>query len=114
MKKLYYIKSADATSEYVIIWKYTVHPENILDFEKTYGSKGVWAKLFSQSKNYRGSILYKSEDVQHCYFLIDNWTDRQSYEDFKNTHAEVYTEMSNSYASLYTTEEQIGTYTKIL
>lgn len=47
------------------------------NFEYEYGSRGTWYKLFSESKNYRGSFLHKSEEEKDAYILVDTWTEKQ-------------------------------------
>lgn len=98
---------------YSIIWRYKVKQNNKIEFELEYGSRGSWSKLFGESKSYKGSALYKSEEEIETYILIDTWTDKQSYEDFKKTRAEIYNKLSHKFENIYESEKLIGTYSRI-
>ncbi len=97
-------------SHYSVIWKYKVKLENIKIFEHEYGFEGTWFKLFSESKEYKGSFLHKSETEPNTYLLIDTWTSKQAYEDFKKLKQDAYNELSSKFEYLYDTEEKIGSY----
>lgn len=102
----------DTIDSYIIVWKYKVNEVNKGRFELEYGHEGTWFKLFSQSKAYRGSFLYKSEDEADVYLLIDTWTDRKSYENFKEQHSVIYHELSKKFEVLYESEYLLGTFCK--
>jgi hypothetical protein len=46
---------------HVILWEFTVKPEKLQAFLHAYGPEGDWAKLFGQTKGYRGTELLQSE-----------------------------------------------------
>lgn len=98
---------------YSIIWKYRIKPESREVFEHEYGPRGSWYQLFSESKNYTGSFLHRSDERALTYILIDTWTDQQSYEDFKKSHAETYHQLSARFESLYESEERIGAFNRV-
>lgn len=98
---------------YSVVWRYKVKPENREKFEFEYGSRGSWYRLFSESKGYTGSFLHISEDEPGTYLLVDSWTDQQSYEEFKRSHAEMYDEMSRKFETLYESEERIGAFSRV-
>ncbi len=98
---------------YLIIWKYKIKPANREKFEDEYGSAGTWSVFFSQSSHYKGSFLYKSEEEENTYLLIDTWVDKQTYDDFRQTKAESYHQLSASLQYLYVTEEKTGTFTSV-
>ena len=91
-----------------IVWKYKVPTENQSQFEKEYGIGGSWAKFFSESDYYKGSYLYHSVEKPDSYLLVDVWEDQASYEAFKGSHSERYHQLSNSFESLYSSEELLG------
>jgi heme-degrading monooxygenase HmoA len=100
-------------STYSIIWKYRIKPEHREVFEREYGSSGTWARLFNQSPHYQGSYLHQSEEEIDTYILIDTWVSKQTYEDFKESNARRYNELSDQFASLYHTEENLGNYNAV-
>lgn len=101
------------TKMYTVIWKYKIKPENKEKFEFEYGRNGTWAKLFAKSKNYRGSLLYKSEDEVDTYILMDTWINKQSYEDFIETNKEKYNKTSAGFEYLYLSEEKTESFNAV-
>ncbi|MTI40248.1 antibiotic biosynthesis monooxygenase family protein [Fulvivirga lutimaris] len=97
-------------TNYSVIWKYKVKYDSTDQFEFEYGPNGTWNKLFSQSKNYKGSFLHKSEDDSQTYILIDTWVSKQAYEDFINENQKVYNEISAGFEILYLTEKKVGSF----
>ena len=98
---------------YTIIWKYKIKAEFEDIFEKEYGTNGAWYNLFEESEDYRGSILYKSQEEVNSYFLMDTWTTKESYEAFKKSCDEIYRKLSSQFEYLYETEEKIGTFNSL-
>lgn len=97
-------------SKYLIVWKYKIKPEYQGKFEFEYGSSGTWNSIFSKSKNYIGSFLHKSETDSDSYLLIDFWTNKEFYENFKESYNLDYHKLSTKFAYLYESEEKIGTF----
>lgn len=95
---------------YSIIWKYKITPASKEKFEFEYGPAGAWFKLFSKSSNYTGSYLNRNEEDSNVYILIDTWTDKQSYEDFKEKNKEDYNRLSDQFQHLYEREEKVGSF----
>jgi hypothetical protein len=100
-------------SGYSIIWRYKIKPENKERFEYEYGPRGTWFKLFSESINYAGSYLSRSEEEAGTYILIDTWTDKKSYEDFKDENRETYNRLSSGFEKLYEREEKVGSFDSV-
>ena len=96
---------------YIIVWKYTIKPEFRDRFELEYGSEGKWSKLFRESKSYRGSHLHRDVMNPNVYLLIDTWTDKNAYDNFKRVNSLGYEEQSKNFEYLYENEELIGSYT---
>lgn len=92
---------------YLIVWKYAILPEARATFEREYGKEGSWNSLFSESRHFKGSDLYKSEEEPDSYLLIDHWTDQKLYEDFKKVNAGRYSRLSAGFEKLYVTEEKV-------
>ena len=98
---------------YSVVWKYIVKEENQMIFETEYGKQGTWAKLFSDSESYLGSILSIKEDSKSTYLLIDNWADKKSYDSFKIINSVIYNRLSSEFETLYENEEKIGEFNSI-
>ena len=93
---------------YAIIWKYKIKLGCKTKFEFEYGRGGSWHKLFSNSKNYHSSCLYKSDEETNTYLLIDIWESKNFYEEFIKTNKKEYQKLSTSFEFLYETEKKIG------
>ncbi|MGI9545531.1 MAG: hypothetical protein ACR2MX_19875 [Cyclobacteriaceae bacterium] len=98
---------------YSIVWRYKIKPEFKDKFEFEYGPNGVWSTLFRESENYRGSYLHQNEGSPYSYLLIDTWTDKSSYEEYKSLNKVRYTDQSSNLDYLYDEEELVGTYTSV-
>lgn len=98
---------------YSIVWKYTVDKENQEAFEFEYGKQGAWAKLFIKSKNYLGSFLHKNSEKNDEYLIIDTWTEKELYENFKKINKEKYEDMSSKFENFYNKEEKIGEFNSV-
>lgn len=93
---------------YCVVWEYEVEEEKQHDFEREYGAKGVWSKLFSTSTNYKGSQLSKCIDSDQLYLLLDWWEDAACYHTFLKENETAYANFSKRLASLYRTETRLG------
>jgi hypothetical protein len=100
-------------SAFVVVWKYTVKPQFQKQFELEYGSSGSWFEFFSHSAQYLGSRLHKSTDQPLTYMLIDAWTDHASYLAYLEGNRERYDRLSESFESLYDTEEKLGSFQQL-
>jgi len=98
---------------YSVVWKYIVEKENQKEFEKEYGDHGTWAKLFRNSKNYVGSFLKKSIEINDTYLLTDTWTEKKQYEIFMKEYQKIYDELSSEFEILYKKEEKIGEFKSV-
>lgn len=98
---------------YSVIWKYKVKPDHVKTFEQEYGSKGTWCRLFNKSKDYTGSFLHKNMEENNTYVLIDTWTNKESYDGFKDIHSEIYNELSRKFEIIYESEEKIGEFNQV-
>ena len=96
---------------YVIVWEYEISKNNQAEFESEYGTGGAWSELFMHSENYLGSYL--SEMQNQTYLLIDTWTDKLSYENFKNENREIYDSLCARFEHLYEQEELLGAFDSV-
>lgn len=95
---------------FIVIWKYTVNPENRDAFELEYGGGGVWEKLFEKADGYEGSYLHRGADDSSVYLVIDRWGSRQAYDFFIFSNNETYKKLNVLLSHLYQSEERIGAF----
>ncbi len=89
---------------YSLIWRYKIKPDKRERFEFEYGLNGSWARLFNESKKYKGSLLLKSTEEVNTYTLIDTWTDIEAYKTFLKENDQEYNKLSVQFESLYEIE----------
>ena len=94
--------------EFIYIWKYHVKKQEVLAFEKGYGSSGEWVELFNESDGYIGTELIKSTLSNDQYFTIDYWNSIESRNAFKKNNEEIFNELDSRFDSLTLKEEHLG------
>ena len=58
---------------YTYIWKYLVPPDSARAFERAYGPKGAWVKLFKKHDGYLRTELHKDAvSERNEQFVIDD------------------------------------------
>ena len=67
---------------YVIIWEYRVRAEDIVEFERIYHPRGIWAELFKKGNGYLGTELLRDPIDLHHYITIDRWASSEDHELF--------------------------------
>ncbi|HMD16141.1 MAG TPA: antibiotic biosynthesis monooxygenase, partial [Terriglobales bacterium] len=78
------------SAHYLVIWEFQVKPEAKPAFEQAYGPAGDWARLFSQSPDYRGTQLLRDSNRSGRYLTLDRWTSREAFHQFKQAHQADY------------------------
>lgn len=91
-----------------IIWKYKIKIENKEKFEYEYGKEGTWVRLFSESADYRGSLMYRETTLNDTYIVVDTWRDEKSYVAFCKIIEDIYQSVNQKFSSLYICEERVG------
>jgi heme-degrading monooxygenase HmoA len=66
------------------LWRFRVTPTSIADFERAYGPRGDWARLFARARGYAGTELLALDGEPGVYLTIDRW---QSEADFRAAKA---------------------------
>jgi hypothetical protein len=93
---------------FVALWEYEVKPGCKERFEKVYGPKGDWAKLFRSDPNYRETRLHRDEMRKAVYLTLDFWNSRRAYERFMSTRAADYRRLDAASEDLMLWERKIG------
>ncbi|MGE0355372.1 MAG: antibiotic biosynthesis monooxygenase [Burkholderiales bacterium] len=95
---------------YVVIWRYRVEPAQAAKFEKAYGPKGEWAKLFGESKDYLGTELLADDERPGEYVTIDRWSGEEAYSAFLRQHEGDYGRLDRRFEALTLSESRVGAY----
>ena len=66
----------------MILWEFEVKEGREEEFERMYGSKGDWARLFATGAGYRGTKLYRDAEKKGRYVTRDEWESKEAYERF--------------------------------
>jgi heme-degrading monooxygenase HmoA len=96
---------------FVILWEYEVKPGREEVFEKVYGPKGDWARLFQADPRYRETRLLRDLSRPRCYFTLDYWDTETDFTRFKAAHGAAYTEMDRATEGLTLSERRLTTFT---
>lgn len=95
---------------FTIIWLYTVKPEHIEAFEKTYAQDGAWAQLFARDPHYVGTTLHKSHKTHYQHMTIDTWTSAEAYHAFRRAHQADYKALDQQCDSFTVNETHVGSF----
>ncbi|HKH49369.1 MAG TPA: antibiotic biosynthesis monooxygenase [Thermoanaerobaculia bacterium] len=95
---------------FVIAWQFDVAPENVEEFEKQYGSQGVWRDLFARSEGYVGTRLLRDSARTHRYVTLDLWTSEAAYQELREKHKKEYEELDATLERLTTAEIRLGAF----
>ena len=93
-----------------IIWEFQVEPSQVDEFERNYSQQGAWARLFSKSENYHGTLLLKDSNASGRYLTIDRWNSLADFEDFKAQHLKAYDDLDRVCEILTLAEKKMGVF----
>ena len=93
---------------FVTLWEFKVKSGLETEFERVYGERGDWAKLFNSDSSYRGTRLAKDTARARTYFTLDVWASRDAYESFRRSRTLDYAELDLSCDRLTELERHIG------
>ena len=97
---------------FIVMWEFRVARGKRQQFEREYGSDGVWATFFRTGQGYvRTELIRDSEDSQR-YLTLDFWTSRRDYERFRKGSAAEYQAIDKRCESLTREEVEIGRFTR--
>jgi len=95
---------------FIIIWEFTVKPDQINVFEQAYGPQGEWAALFKQYPGFIKTELLKDAIVSGRYLTCDYWETEQDYQAFKNAQNGDYIILDKGFESLTMNEKFVGNF----
>jgi len=93
---------------YLVIWEFTVRPDQVPAFEAAYGPAGAWAVLFRRAPGYLGTELLAAGDGR--YLTLDRWADRAAYAAFRQSAAADYLALDARCEALTAGEREIGAF----
>jgi heme-degrading monooxygenase HmoA len=96
---------------FVVVWQFEIAEEKVAAFEAAYGSEGTWAKLFSNSPDYKGTELLRDAYVPGAYLTIDRWASEEAFRAFRKNHDADYETLDRACDDLTSRETRIGAYT---
>jgi heme-degrading monooxygenase HmoA len=67
---------------FVILWEFEVKPGSEGRFERVYGPKGQWVRLFLRDPHFQGTQLRRDPARPLVYFTIDFWDSASAYKKF--------------------------------
>jgi heme-degrading monooxygenase HmoA len=92
------------------VWRFRVKPDAIGAFERAYGPRGDWARLFAQAEGFLGTELLKQDGQAGLYLTIDRWRDSPRFEQAKAQMAAEYTELDRRFEAYTLEESWLGLY----
>lgn len=102
------IKSKPRRAEFVIVWEFRVKSGKRREFQKVYGSDGVWARLFRRGEGHIRTDLIRDLRTPGRYMTLDFWTSREAYARFKKENRAEYRVIDERCASLMESEVKVG------
>jgi ribosomal-protein-alanine N-acetyltransferase len=101
-----------AGCHFTAVWEFQVTGEKARAFEKTYGPRGDWARLFRQGQGYIRTQLIRDPDTPGRYLTLDFWTSRLAYQRFKRQNRAAYNALDKRCEKLSQNERLIGEFEK--
>lgn len=95
---------------YLVVWEFVPHAESRVEFERRYGPRGEWARLFAGSPGFLGTQLLRDAQDPSRYLTLDRWTDQRAYQDFLRVHETEYRALDLRCESLTLRESPLGTF----
>jgi heme-degrading monooxygenase HmoA len=86
------------------IWRFRVRPGKADAFERAYGPRGDWARLFARADGFVDTQLLKLHAEIATYLTIDRWRSEAHYHRAKAVLADDYAALDRC-CEAYTSEE---------
>ncbi len=78
---------------FVILWEFEVKPGSEGRFQRVYGPKGAWVRLFQRDRHFLGTQLRRDVSRPLFYFTIDFWDSETAYKKFLTKNRASYQEL---------------------
>ena len=95
---------------HVILWEFEVREGREEEFERMYGPKGDWARLFATGGGYRGTELSRDVEKKGRYVTRDEWESREEFEKFVAENRKKYDAVDAAGEGLTVGERKMGSF----
>ncbi|HZQ19284.1 MAG TPA: antibiotic biosynthesis monooxygenase [Terriglobales bacterium] len=102
------IPAHDTRGGVVIVWEFLVRPNKRRAFERIYGPRGDWARLFGSGSGYIRTDMVRDLDARDKYLTLDYWRSRRDYKNFQRKNREAYRVLDDKCETLTSKEAKIG------
>jgi heme-degrading monooxygenase HmoA len=92
------------------IWKFRPPQGREEEFERAYGSDGIWAALFGKATGYFGTILYRPDHSGGWWITIDRWNSAADFDAFQKHFGEEYRALDIELEGVSGDEEFVGAF----
>ena len=92
------------------VWRFRVKADAVDPFERAYGPRGDWARLFAQTEGFIGTELLKQGAQADLYLTIDRWHSAEQFERAKARMAAEYAELDRRFGAYTLEESWLGLY----
>ncbi len=94
---------------YRIVWEFEAQPSRTAEFEREYGTEGVWAAFFRHGEGYLGTELFRSAADPTRYVTVDRWVSRAAFDAFRTARRQEYEALDAHCAALTRAERLVAT-----
>jgi heme-degrading monooxygenase HmoA len=98
---------------FLIMFEFQIRPGMEKRFEKAYGAKGDWARLFRQDESFIATELLHVLKDRRTYVTLDFWTSQEAYDAFRRRHFAEYEAFDQKCDALTETEREIGRFVRV-
>ncbi|MBL8644005.1 MAG: antibiotic biosynthesis monooxygenase [Rhodospirillaceae bacterium] len=95
---------------YVIVWRFTVKPEAVADFERAYGPAGDWVRIFRNAPGFVRTDLLKDTSQPNVYLTLDHWRDEAAFAAFNPKANAAYVALDAVCEAYTLHEEKLGAF----
>lgn len=95
---------------HVRVWEFGVKANLEKEFEKIYGPRGGWVRIFRKAKGYRRTELLRDDGTQGRYLTIDYWDSEKAYDAFRSRFAHEFKVLDRKCESLTEEETFLGSF----
>jgi heme-degrading monooxygenase HmoA len=93
-----------------VVWEFIVKEPALDDFEKAYGPRGDWSRLFARYPGFNGTTLLRDTANPRRYLTIDAWETLAARERMLGEAAEQYAALDARCGAWTQSEAEIGVF----
>jgi heme-degrading monooxygenase HmoA len=95
---------------HVRVWEFGVKLNFEKEFEKIYGPRGGWVRIFRKAKGYRRTELLRDKETRGRFLTVDYWDSEKAYDAFRSQFAHEFTVLDRQCESLTEKEIFLGSF----